>query len=385
MQTVKSIRDSYRDCHIPELDGIRGIAILAVLVYHLFWFTSPGANWSGLSLLIWKVAQVGWAGVNLFFVLSGFLITRILINQKGEPNYFQSFYQRRALRILPLYLLTLAFIFFHYKNSGSFVLISLGFLAHIPSAFGITPCYPGLWSLSVEEQFYLLWPQIIKRVSLSTVKLLTLVLCVLSAVFRACSFKFAASSLWWGTLGGFDGFAYGAFLAIFYLDVKGDSTKLRRFSFLCVALVLVALCLGSQFGITTRQKLLGEMFLPSLIYLVATALMAISLAKTGSRNLKFLSKGFLPQWGKLSYAAYLCHYPIPEITNKIFSYYPDIYSYYFTFWFSGIQFLISLFATYVVSLVLHRWIELPFLRLKERALFSSENGFLQKEQAAPSR
>ena len=383
MQTIKNIKDSYESQHIPELDGIRGIAILSVLVYHLFWFTSPGGHWTGLPHLFWKVAQVGWVGVNLFFVLSGFLITRILINQKKKPNYFGRFYKRRVLRILPLYLVTLLFIYFHYEHSGPFVFLSLGFLAHIPSVFGITPCYPGLWSLSVEEQFYLVWPQFIKRFSLHQVKVGAVVICVVSAVLRGLALKFSSWSILLGVLGGFDGFAYGAILAIRYLETEGNKKKLKSYSIACLVLILIAIIAGYPFGIVTRQKLVGEMFLPSLIYLAASALMAYSLAQTGSRRLKYLSSGFLPEWGKLSYAAYLCHYPIPEITNKLFSLYPDIYAHYFEFWFSVVQFLLSLGGTYIVSLALYKWIEQPFLKLKDRSLFFSQSGYPQKATEVP--
>jgi len=378
MQAIKNIGENYQNRHIPELDGLRGIAILSVLSYHLFWFTSPGGHWTGLPYALWKIAQVGWAGVNLFFVLSGFLISRILISQKTEPFYFKRFYKRRILRILPLYLLTLVFIYFHYENSGPFVLLSLGFLAHLPSVFGITPCYPGLWSLSVEEQFYLVWPQVIKRFSLNQVKRGALGLCLVSALFRGLSVKFPMGAVALGTLGGFDGFAYGALLAIIYCESQGEASKLKFFSFVCFGIALLALMLGFKFGIVTRQRVLGEMFLPSLIYLVSVASMAYCLANTGASYLKIFARGFLPHWGKLSYAAYLCHYPIPEVTNKLFSFYPTIYNHYFQFGFGALQFLLSLAGTYVVSLALHHWVELPFLKLKDRALFSSQSDFPRK-------
>src|SRR6266550_3570304 len=88
--------------HIPELDGLRGIAILMVVVYHAFLFSvSPPAGW------IARLASYGFAGVDLFFVLSVFLITGILLNDKGRPGYFRIFYAKRALRIWPLYYLLL--------------------------------------------------------------------------------------------------------------------------------------------------------------------------------------------------------------------------------------------------------------------------------------
>ena len=79
--------------HLPALDGIRGIAVLLVIVSHLF------------SFLV--IPAFGWIGVDVFFVLSGFLITRILLFSKGNKHYFKNFYIRRALRIFPLYFLVL--------------------------------------------------------------------------------------------------------------------------------------------------------------------------------------------------------------------------------------------------------------------------------------
>ena len=83
-----------------EVDGLRGIAILLVMLFHFTIITEPITF---LDVVVFKVAMYGWSGVNLFFVLSGFLITGILINAKGQAHFFRNFYIRRALRILPLY------------------------------------------------------------------------------------------------------------------------------------------------------------------------------------------------------------------------------------------------------------------------------------------
>lgn len=367
METTETPRSNQKALsHIPELDGVRGIAILSVLFYHLFWFTSPGGGWAGIPHAIWKIAQVGWTGVNIFFVLSGFLITRILINQRGENNYFKKFYFRRALRILPLYFLTLLFIYFHYEKSSSFVVLNLFFLAHVPGLFGIVPCYPGLWSLSMEEQFYLVWPQFVKRISIPNLKKAALLLCLISPLLRAFTFLSPSFSIVSLILGGFDGFAYGAIIAIFNSDKDQRDRVLKKYEFICFVFSLILLLVGGNFGITTRQRLIGEMFLPSVIYLLTSVLMIHSIRRSGARYLKVLSRGILPHWGKLSYAAYLCHYPVPEIVNKIFSWYPQIYSYYFSFGFACLQFGLAMLGTYLIASILHRWVETPFLNLKHR-------------------
>jgi peptidoglycan/LPS O-acetylase OafA/YrhL len=153
--------------HTPALDGIRGIAILLVLVHHFTLFdpiTSVGA-WLGF------VALLGWSGVDLFFVLSGFLITGILIDARTSDRYFISFYARRTLRIFPLYYLVvfLCFVVLPYFPRWHELLVGHANLPEWPywtylvnfsiaerDAFqhGVLDV---AWSLAIEEQFYLLW------------------------------------------------------------------------------------------------------------------------------------------------------------------------------------------------------------------------------------
>src|SRR5688500_11868862 len=92
------------DCRIPELDGIRAIALLSVLIHHIFYgYQRDHAFMDVFPYAVREILSHGWLGVDLFFMLSGFLITGILLKTKEEPRYFQNFYVRRALRILPLY------------------------------------------------------------------------------------------------------------------------------------------------------------------------------------------------------------------------------------------------------------------------------------------
>jgi peptidoglycan/LPS O-acetylase OafA/YrhL len=156
--------------HIPALDGLRGIAILSVMLLH---FTNaiaalPGSPTSAArSVFGW-----GWTGVDLFFVLSGFLITGILLDSKGHPLYFRSFYARRALRIFPLYYAAL-FLFFVVPRAIPSVPATYSFAWHDQRWFwfylgNFHPLGPDakqfigqFWSLAIEEQFYLVWPLLI--------------------------------------------------------------------------------------------------------------------------------------------------------------------------------------------------------------------------------
>ena len=103
---MRSAEDSKELAHIPELDGMRGVAIAMVLMFHYFYvpaILTPG----GLAWHVSAPLRLGWTGVDLFFVLSGFLIGGILLDARGSSSYFKPFYTRRFFRIVPLYALVI--------------------------------------------------------------------------------------------------------------------------------------------------------------------------------------------------------------------------------------------------------------------------------------
>jgi peptidoglycan/LPS O-acetylase OafA/YrhL len=144
--------------HYPALDGLRGLAILLVIFYHNFGFIN--------------YFFFGWLGVDLFFVLSGFLITDILLKTRNSPKYLKNFYIRRVLRIFPLYYFTLLIFLvlipilnLHVLNLDYYVQNQIWFWAYLQNWLFIfypspdnTAALNHFWSLAVEEQFYLLWP-----------------------------------------------------------------------------------------------------------------------------------------------------------------------------------------------------------------------------------
>ncbi len=172
---VDQLRSADSQKRIPELDGLRGVAILMVVSFHYINNQLINAN-SFLGRMLYKVTSFGWVGVDLFFVLSGFLIGTILINNRQSKNYFSTFYVRRLVRIVPnYYLLILLFIiigfipFFSkdYFLTGNHVipiwayilLIQNIFIAHLNNfgntSIGVT------WSISFEEQFYIIFPLLV--------------------------------------------------------------------------------------------------------------------------------------------------------------------------------------------------------------------------------
>ena len=160
---------------IPELDGLRGIAILLVLTGH--YFAVPGSGTASLLNGYWF--RLGWTGVDLFFVLSGFLIGGILLDVRGSPNYFQTFYARRFFRIIPLYyawILLYVVLFAFARNEvaarvGSLQKIDGSILAHFLFLQNFHDFlksttsfwwFSSTWSLAVEEQFYLVVPLLVR-------------------------------------------------------------------------------------------------------------------------------------------------------------------------------------------------------------------------------
>jgi len=153
--------------HVPALDGLRAIAVTSVIVFH--------ARSSGGGHAYEWIASAGWIGVDLFFVLSGFLITGILLEAKGKPRFFRTFYLRRTLRIFPLYyavLVACLLIAPHFVETDPRILHEQGWLWTYTTNINVlrhggmiyTSGWLSLthfWSLAIEEQFYLVWPLLV--------------------------------------------------------------------------------------------------------------------------------------------------------------------------------------------------------------------------------
>jgi peptidoglycan/LPS O-acetylase OafA/YrhL len=164
--TQSSVGTTLVERRLDSLDGWRGVAILLVFVRH--YFLTSHVHLRIIQATEW-VASAGWVGVDLFFVLSGFLITGILLDTRGHKHYFRNFYARRTLRIFPLYygvlLLSLAptkLLHLQWQRGDIVHFLYVGNIAiqFNPALDGVKPWlnFDALWSLAVEEQFYLVWP-----------------------------------------------------------------------------------------------------------------------------------------------------------------------------------------------------------------------------------
>jgi peptidoglycan/LPS O-acetylase OafA/YrhL len=357
--------DTRAAAYILELDGLRGMAALMVVFYHAFYW-SMGENWSAFPKLVASVTQVGWTGVDLFFVLSGFLITGVLLRAKGRPKFLRLFYVRRALRILPVYygFLLILEILSPTRNTG-FVLVSLIYLSNASLLFGIPMIYGPLWSLSVEEHFYLLWPWVVSAARISLLAVIAGAVVVVEPLLRLRGFKTGADTfiLSWFR---FDGLALGALIALFSHSRFYSRWRLTAAA---AASLLSGIALVSVFaplGILTRTRPLGASMQATCCGLLYCGCVALVVAWSGTGVTAWLRLRTLRYCGDISYCLYVIHLLV------FFSWDGFMRRAGIPLW-PGRRFdVICLRAMACTGISLgiaalsRRFWELPFLRLKER-------------------
>lgn len=294
--------------HIPGLDGLRGIACLLVLIVHA---AHSCGGMDSLPAYLGIVDMLGGSGVDLFFVLSGFLITGILLDAKGRPGFFSGFYARRVLRIMPLYYVALLVVFVALRpvlaNADGYADLASDqpwFWLHAANWCFIVNGAPRFqwlnhfWSLAIEEQFYLVWPLVVwmtsRRCLAATCAVLIVACPVLRCWLGAHGHDLAAG---WSTPARLDGLACGALLSI-ALRSGAPIERVRliagRIAAIGAAYIAVALAVGSAgLGWTSAIGLIG-------VGLVMEA-------QTGSRALTLAP---LRWFGRRSYGVYVYHFPI---------------------------------------------------------------------------
>jgi peptidoglycan/LPS O-acetylase OafA/YrhL len=362
--------------YIPQFDGLRGIAILMVLLAHLTYLEGIGFA---------RVFQYGRTGVDLFFVLSGFLITGILLDTKELPGYFKNFYARRALRIWPPYyaMILLLFVLLPlFSNHRSFLsdvktwpyyaTYTQNLFFHFPRSAPLGPT----WSLAVEEQYYMLWAPVVFLCGRKSLRNILLGMVVFSLCFRATSF-FRGASLDFVhdfTLCRLEPLAAGGLAALW---LRSDKCNLRRWnsygwSALVVGFTGVGLALFN-WGFESRIYVY-----PFLAAGFAGAL-AISLTADPARTLvgRALTRRWLTYTGRISYGVYLIHVPIFMIVSmasrKIWG------SADYSSAIQGLMVCAAFALVYAVASISWFYFERPILKLKDK--FRSERSEYQEAPA----
>jgi peptidoglycan/LPS O-acetylase OafA/YrhL len=348
--------------HIPELDGLRGIAALAVVADHLSQNYIVLAHGKLLHLVL-ILSQFGVAGVDVFFALSGFLITSILLEKRGTPHYYRNFYMRRVLRLAPAYLLTLALVGLLVPHSGPYLLLSLVYMANMAPLFHVEMTYGLLWSLSVEEHFYLLWPWMVRFLRLRGLAVACVLLCAATPAARVAAALHGplnAMYSWYR----FDGLAWGALLALL-LHSRFAVVWTRRFSW-SVGVGGCLLCVATLVLIKVQRRDAGIGLLFSGAAMLSTGVIGFAAIHEQLPALGWLRMRPLRRLGDISYWLYLTHY-LALGAGLLFLERYDRAALMQAGWgivLVGLAF--TLVPTIPTGLLVRRWIELPVLRLKSR-------------------
>ena len=358
--------------HIPALDGLRGIAILLVLLFHFAPY-APGLQSPTVLLdrLYLRASGIGWMGVDLFFVLSGYLITGILYDTKGSRHYFRQFYARRILRIFPLYYAALAifllvFPLFHLFDSVTRELRgdAIWFWTYLynvrVAATGWQPtgALEHFWSLAIEEQFYLIWPVVVlwlgRKHLIATCAVAVVAALALRLVLSSTRYVILPD-LWMPAR--MDALAVGAFIALM-IRMPNGLVLLRRWAIpTAVAAALpLAILLGYRIGLSTIAHTLSALLFGAILVVCLTAAPNGSLATvTTSPVLRF--------FGRYSYALYVFHYPFLWF-RPIFSlaFVPTVFRSQLPAYLLWLA--IAIGCSVAIALVSWHLLEKPFLKMK---------------------
>jgi peptidoglycan/LPS O-acetylase OafA/YrhL len=350
----------------PELDGLRFYAFLGVFVYHTL--PQRAAFYRGLNLplpTLWAaVAKAGASGVDLFFALSAFLITSLLLRERRQTGgiSLRLFYIRRSLRIWPLYfaVLAVAVVLAHTVRGQSLPWYYLvGYLLFVGNwmvaVFGhLTSVCGPLWSVSIEEQFYLVWPVLMKvlgRRGMIVAAVVTFLLATLSQTGMALA-GLGGGYLYYDSISRSGSLAMGILLALFADRLPGLTRGLR-------GLLLAAGLAGwiaSSAWLTDQPGPVDMRAVPGRL-LASLGAVAILYACLGSRS-RLLRSGWMVRMGKISYGLYMLH--LTGILIMLNLLHPV--------W--GWQLLAAQALGFVMTVILamasYRWIESPFLRRKDK-------------------
>lgn len=356
--------------HIAALDGVRGLAVLIVFFFHY-----GGGTHSSLRAmrLFGLINKGGWSGVVLFFVLSGFLITGILWDSFADPHWWKKFFARRCLRILPLYYLALTLVVLGSVGEGTFqfvlrhIWIPALFLENIPGLARISDSLPSffatfhLWSIAVEEQFYLLWPLLLfLQPSRRSAKALCAAVFVASAAFRFYMWWFTPQPVLWEhfLLTQAGALAAGAWLALSYRGPEWPTVVRWAPTTAVIGLAgFVAAGLVSHAFETTGRHMM-TFGLPFATLLFASL---IALAVVPGRVARVFSMAWLRWLGTISYGVYVYH----ELLQKLFDHIAQqLAGSNSSFKFLALRFAVAAVGTLAVAELSFQLYEKQFLRLK---------------------
>ena len=306
--------------HVRALDGLRGLAALSIVMHHTLYTSAAGYPWHGFTRLMTQVPRYFLFGVDLFFVLSGYLITSLLLTARRSPNFYHNFYWKRVFRILPPLILVLLVTHWMHWLSWNEVLLALFFVANLRELWHLPEGGP-FWSLSIEEQFYIVWPAVVRREQPRTMFRTLIVLMVVPAVLRILSVGLNHGRMRY-TFVHCDGLAWGALLALLAYRARIPYRRLNdlklwrstgRWMLWVGAVSMTASIAVAQTGHREYGMLLtsaAPLFSGVIVYL---------LTHRDSPIARFLSTAPLRFLGNISYMLYLVHAYVMGFYDEHFS------------------------------------------------------------------
>jgi len=345
--------------HYPSLDGLRGVAVILVFIFHTMSYV--------------QIFRLGWIGVDLFFVLSGFLITGILYDSKNQAGYYKNFIVRRALRIFPLYFFFILLILWILPTLFPALFTGMTYYQHhqawywfyisnwLPrgTADNTSTMLNHLWSLSIEEQFYVCWPFFVVFFQGKT-----LIKICLFLIFCAIVIRYTGSPLlgnlkvfeYTSTLARIDSLLIGALISILYrlnpvILIKSAWPILILSSFLLLLII-------SREKTLDFARLIDTFTLWDLFF---GAVLIFSISQKNNWLKSILNLKFFKFFGKYSYGLYIYHLPVYIIIVDSFIGFRKLNFRYLPL----VATVVCLFITIGIALLSYYLIEKPFLRLKK--------------------
>ena len=323
------------EARLPVIDGVRGLAIFVIMQYH-FWGLSfaffDKSNASRLDRAASEVRHFGWVSVDLFLVLSGFLITGILLEAKsGRHRYFTNFYGRRFLRIFPLYYAFVLFVLLVMPHTGwmsevaatdQFTQDQGWFWTYLVNVAASTPdlgaqiplVHAHIWTLSLEEQYYIIWPLVVLLLNRRLLMVLCLAAPALAFIFRLAVVEGAFDTLFYQNAAQvllparFDCLALGSFVALAAMEPGGLGRLARWAPYAALSAVGVLLVVFlSQGGIEVLDDAtLTFGFSAGAILAVSVLVLALTSSPRMVIN-RFFAHPVMRAFGTYSYCMYIIH------------------------------------------------------------------------------
>ena len=383
---------------LPALDGVRGLAILMVMEFH-FWGTAfaIGGQVPTVSIDIWtrRFIGVGWSGVDLFFVLSGFLITGILYDTKQSNSFFRTFYARRFLRLAPVYYLFLLFVMLVVPFIGPIdAVASVDGLRDIQwwmwsytinIGNGIKPLgavlplvHAPFWSLAVEEQFYLVWPFAVLALPRRPLMALCCVMIVVALAIRVALTGGFYDNIFAPNAAGvlmparMDTLALGALIALAARGTELPALARAAPGVIAMTIAFLAVLFIKNTGLSPSDTDVVRLGFTALALLYAALLVIVLHAEVRSRLYRVFTLAPLRAFGKYSYAIYVFHLLTGFTLARLFVLNDWTYKPYDSQIPMNIIFsTVATAATFGLAWMSWQLVEQPLLRLKKRLPYNA--------------